>query len=85
MPKLKVEIPALTVSKSLDLLTSLNVGAIFSISYPRIYALPGLTCSSNKLELAVLPSSVVAPAVNTPTFSFTVTHSFPANWNGRTV
>ena len=82
-PISKVETPAFTVSKSLALLISLIVGAIFSISKPLTYALPGLTCNANKLELAVLPSSVVLPLVKTPTkFSFltdVVTDSFGEN------
>ena len=61
LPTLKVDTPALTVLKSLALLISLMVGAIFSISFPLIYALPGLICSASKALLAVLPSSVDAP------------------------
>ena len=82
-PISKVETPAFTVSKSLALVISFIVGAIFSNSKPPTYALPGLTCNANKLELAVLPSSVVPPAVKAPTkFSFltdVVTDSFGEN------
>ena len=82
-PTSKVETPAFTVSKSLALLISLIVGEIFSISKPLTYALPGLTCNANKLELAVLPSSVVLPLVKTPVNSLfltdVVTDSFGEN------
>ena len=43
LPTSKVDTPAITVAKSLALFTSLIVGAIFSISKPLTYALPGLT------------------------------------------
>ena len=88
-PTSKVETPAFTVSKSLALVISLIVGAIFSISKPPTYALPGLTCRANKLELAVFPSSVDAPAVNTPVKSSFPTDvstlSLEVNWKGLTV
>ena len=72
LPTSKVDTPALTVLKSLALLISLIVGAIFSISNPLIYALPGLTCKASKESLAVLPSSVDAPEAYSP-----VKSSFP--------
>ena len=72
LPTSKVDTPAFTVLKSLAFLISLMVGAIFSISNPLIYALPGLTCSASKSLLAVLPSSVDAPEAYSP-----VKSSFP--------
>ena len=79
LPTSKEVIPALTVLKSLALFISLNVGAIFSSSYPLTYALPGDTLRESKELDAVLPSSVVVSATNTPSFSLTVTHSLSSN------
>ena len=59
----------LKFSKVLGLGKSIYFGAIFSISYPRTYALPGDTCIDNKSSVASPPSSVVAFVGYTPLFN----------------
>ena len=89
LPNFKLVVPELIVLKSLALLMSLIVGAIFSISKPPTNALPVLQDNDNKLLDAVLPSSVVAPLVNTPSklsfFTSLLTLSFTSNVKGLTV
>ena len=61
LPISKFTTPAFVVSKSLAFLKSLKVTPIFSISYPRTYALPGVHAIASKSSPAVAPSSVDAP------------------------
>ena len=79
LPVSKTVMSAFLVSKSRALLISLMVGTFFSISKPLTYALAGEILIASKSELAILPSSVVAPTANLPVFSFTVTHSSTLN------
>ena len=62
-PKSRFVTPALMVSTSLAFCKSLNVIAVFSISYPRTNALPGVHATTSLSSDAVPPSSVVAPFV----------------------
>ena len=77
------------LSKSLAFLTSIYVGAIFSISKPLTYALPEDTCSERRSSPAVLPWLVIAPEpytpvkISAPTLWFA--DSFTWKVNGRTV
>ena len=62
-PKSRLVTPAFIVSTSLAFRKSLKVSAVFSISYPRTKALPGVHATPSRSSLAVKPSSVDAPFV----------------------
>ena len=66
-PKSKLVTPFM-VSTSLAFCKSLNVIAVFSISYPRTNALPGVHAMTSLSSDAVPPSSVVALLHKHPKF-----------------